>query len=111
MARVKVKVSLTPVFYHLLIPNSNPNPNPRFDPLAFKGKGGVRPSFQEWDIRDVSMLPGVAGVMSIGSVLAVELKAAQSGSKGYYSNDSAVVVSLLKVRVRVRVRVTYPNLT
>ena len=99
--------------------------NTWFDPEAFEGKGGVRPSFTEPDMREVSLLPGVKGVMSLGSVLSVELKpnantppvsaphflandgtgdAGASGSAGtsnkhsryYNSNASAVVVSLLK---------------
>ena len=37
----------------------------------------MKPSFSESDIRDVSLLPGVKGVMSLGSVLAVELKTAE----------------------------------
>lgn len=48
--------------------------NTWFDPEAFEGKGGVRPSFSESDMREVSLLPGVKGVMSLGSVLSVELK-------------------------------------
>lgn len=48
--------------------------NTWFDPEAFEGKGGVRPSFTESDLREVSLLPGVKGVMSLGSVLSVELK-------------------------------------
>ena len=37
----------------------------------------MKPSFSESDLRDVSLLPGVKGVMSLGSVLAVELKTAE----------------------------------
>ena len=48
--------------------------NTWFDPQAFNGRGGVLPSFTEVDVRDVSLLPGVKGVMSLGSVLSVELK-------------------------------------
>ena len=48
--------------------------NTWFDPEAFGGKGGVRPSFTESDMREVSLLPVVKGVMSLGSVLSVELK-------------------------------------
>ena len=98
--------------------------NTWFEPEAFGGRGGMKPSFLESDIRDVSLLPGVKGVMSLGSVLSVELKphstvqstynpgAAQDGdalsgnggsasslprnSRYYNSNASAVVVSLLK---------------
>lgn len=99
--------------------------NTWFDPEAFEGKGGVRPSFTESDMREVSLLPGVKGVMSLGSVLSVELKpnaktspvsaphflandssvdagtGASAGtsskhSRYYNSNASAVVVSLLK---------------
>jgi hypothetical protein len=95
--------------------------NTWFEPEAFGGRGGVKPSFLESDIRDVSMLPGVKGVMSLGSVLAVELKAnspspspssspllsvynidgqsssaSNKNSRYYNSNASSVVVSLLK---------------
>ena len=80
----------------------------------------MKPSFLESDIRDVSMLPGVKGVMSLGSVLSVELKAnspsqssssplgvetadgqsssgaSSKNSRYYNSNASSVVVSLLK---------------
>lgn len=38
----------------------------------------MRNSFSESDIRDVSFLPGVKGVMSLGSVLSVELSTAPS---------------------------------
>ena len=48
--------------------------NTWFMPEAYGGLGGVRASFLESDVRDVSMLPGVKGVMSLGSVLSVELK-------------------------------------
>jgi hypothetical protein len=34
----------------------------------------VKPSFSESEIREVSLLPGVKGVMSLGSVLSVELR-------------------------------------
>jgi Aminotransferase class-III len=47
--------------------------NTWFDAKAFDGLGGVRPSFNEEDIRDLSNLPGVKAVMSLGSVLALEL--------------------------------------
>ena len=47
--------------------------NTWFDPEAFGGLGGMKHSFSESDIRDVSLLPGVKGVMSLGSVLSVEL--------------------------------------
>ena len=94
--------------------------NTWFEPEAFGGRGGVKPSFLESDIRDVSMLPGVKGVMSLGSVLSVELKAnspsqssssplgvetadgqsssgaSSKNSRYYNSNASSVVVSLLK---------------
>ena len=50
--------------------------NTWFDPRAFDGLGGMKPSFLESDIRDVSLLPGVKGVMSLGSVLSIELKTA-----------------------------------
>lgn len=80
----------------------------------------MKPSFLESDIREVSTLPGVKGVMSLGSVLAVELKAnspsqnspllfsaetidgqpssgaSNKNSRYYNSNASSVVVSLLK---------------
>lgn len=51
----------------------NGHGNTWFDPEAFNGKGGVRPSFTEAHIHDLSLLPGVKGVMSLGSVLSVEL--------------------------------------
>lgn len=95
--------------------------NTWFDPEAFDGRGGVRASFLESDVRDVSLLPGVKGVMSLGSVLSVELKpnspspqgsqsqsqsidtenaggiiAPNKNSRYYNSNSSGVVVSLLK---------------
>lgn len=96
--------------------------NTWFEPEAYGGRGGVKPSFLESDVREVSMLPGVKGVMSLGSVLSVELKASSplqstspqfgletgdgqssSGASGsnknsryYNSNASSVVVSLLK---------------
>ena len=94
--------------------------NTWFEPEAFGGRGGVKPSFLESDIRDVSMLPGVKGVMSLGSVLSVELRAnspsqssspplsvetadgqsssgaSNKNSRYYNSNASSVVVSLLK---------------
>ena len=98
--------------------------NTWYDPDAFDGKGGVRASFSESDVRDLSLLPGVKGVMSLGSVLSVELKpnspplqgststsisssndAENSGtgtngstknSRYYNSSSSGVVVSLLK---------------
>ena len=56
--------------------------NTWFDPSAFNGFGGVRPSFTEADIQELSLLQGVKGVMSLGSVLSVEL-----------SNSSVEVVS------------------
>lgn len=34
----------------------------------------MKPSFSESEIREVSLLPGVKGVMSLGSVLSVELR-------------------------------------
>ena len=40
----------------------------------------MKPSFSETDVRDVSLLPGVKSVMSLGSVLAVELQASPSSS-------------------------------
>ena len=100
--------------------------NTWFDPEAFEGRGGVRPSFTESDVREVSLLPGVKGVMSLGSVLSVELKpnantspvsvphfqandssgdvgpvsanpnTVNKHSRYYNSSASAVVVSLLK---------------
>lgn len=51
----------------------NGHGNTWFDPEAFNGKGGVRPSFTEAHIHELSLLPGVKGVMSLGSVLSVEL--------------------------------------
>lgn len=51
----------------------NGHGNTWFDPEAFNGKGGVRPSFTEAHINELSLLPGVKGVMSLGSVLSVEL--------------------------------------
>lgn len=51
----------------------NGHGNTWFDPEAFNGKGGVRPSFTEAHIRELSLLPSVKGVMSLGSVLSVEL--------------------------------------
>jgi hypothetical protein len=51
----------------------NGHGNTWFDPEAFNGKGGVRPSFTEAHIHELSLLPGVNGVMSLGSVLSVEL--------------------------------------
>jgi dethiobiotin synthetase/adenosylmethionine--8-amino-7-oxononanoate aminotransferase len=48
--------------------------NTWYDPSAFAGHGGVRSSFLEGDIRDISLLPSVKAVMSLGSVLSVELK-------------------------------------
>ena len=47
--------------------------NTWYDPSAFNGLGGVKPSFTETDIHELSLLPGVKGVMSLGSVLSVEL--------------------------------------
>lgn len=57
--------------------------NTWFDPKAFGGRGGVLPSFTEADVRDVSLLPGVKGVMSLGSVLSVELKSSVSPASSY----------------------------
>ena len=52
--------------------------NTWFDPEAYGGLGGMKHSFLESDVRDVSLLPGVKGVMSLGSVLSVELMATAS---------------------------------
>jgi hypothetical protein len=38
----------------------------------------VKPSFSESEIREVSLLPGVKGVMSLGSVLSVELRSSSA---------------------------------
>lgn len=87
----------------------NGHGNTWFEPSAFNGLGGVKASFTEDDIYTLSLLPGVKGVMSLGSVLSVELgntsfavapsSSSTSSSKNaryYNSSASSVVVSLLK---------------
>ena len=66
--------------------------NTWFDPDAFDGKGGVRGSFLESDVRDLSLLPGVKGVMSLGSVLSVELKPNSPPPQGLQSTSSSIDV-------------------
>jgi len=50
--------------------------NTWYDPALYGGRGGLRPSFRDDDVRQISQLPGVKGAMTMGSVLSVELRPA-----------------------------------
>lgn len=76
----------------------NGHGNTWFDPSAYNGLGGVKSSFTEDDIYELSLLPGVKGVMSLGSVLSVELgntsvAAAPSSSTSSSTSTSAVTTT------------------
>eukprot|EP00890_Picochlorum_soloecismus_P005958 jgi/Picsp_1/6363/NSC_03712-R1_adenosylmethionine-8-amino-7-oxononanoate aminotransferase-like protein len=75
---------------HALRIFSNANSNPNLEP---DGSQSLSSLWNDENVRIISSLPGVHGAYALGTVLAVELKASNSG---YESNAAAQVAEVLK---------------